>query len=93
MEILLTISYSMLFIFLIQKMKFFDVDGISKKMFSAIFLLKIIAGLDNAYQGDVVFSPGYTVGYLPQEPEQFWCQPPGGSSLLGHSLIHPWGLS
>jgi hypothetical protein len=45
MEILLTISYSMLFIFLIQKMKFFDVDGISKKMFSAIFLLKIIAGL------------------------------------------------
>ena len=31
-------------------------------------LMKIIAGLDNDYQGDVVFSPGYTVGYLPQEP-------------------------
>lgn len=32
-------------------------------------VMKIIAGLDSAYQGDVVFSPGYTVGYLPQEPE------------------------
>ena len=32
-------------------------------------LLKIIAGLDKSYQGDVVFSPGYTVGYLSQEPE------------------------
>ena len=32
-------------------------------------LLKIIAGLDNSYQGDVVFSPGYTVGYLEQEPQ------------------------
>jgi ATP-binding cassette ChvD family protein len=32
-------------------------------------IMKIIAGLDNAYQGDVVFSQGYTVGYLPQEPE------------------------
>mgnify|MGYP005927875963 CR=1 FL=1 len=31
-------------------------------------LLKIIAGIDQDYQGDVVFSPGYTVGYLPQEP-------------------------
>jgi ATP-binding cassette ChvD family protein len=31
--------------------------------------MKIIAGLDQSYQGDVVFSPGYTVGYLPQEPE------------------------
>lgn len=31
-------------------------------------LMKIIAGLDNAYQGEVVFSPGYTVGYLPQDP-------------------------
>ena len=28
--------------------------------------MKIIAGLDQAYQGDVVFSPGYSVGYLPQ---------------------------
>ena len=31
-------------------------------------LMKIIAGLDKDYQGEVVFSPGYTVGYLPQEP-------------------------
>lgn len=31
-------------------------------------LLKIIAGLDNEYQGEVVFSPGYSVGYLPQDP-------------------------
>ena len=31
-------------------------------------LMKIIAGLDNDYQGEVVFSPGYSVGYLPQEP-------------------------
>ena len=31
-------------------------------------LMKIIAGLDNDYQGNVVWSPGYTVGYLPQEP-------------------------
>ncbi|MGB0293608.1 MAG: energy-dependent translational throttle protein EttA [Flavobacteriaceae bacterium] len=32
-------------------------------------LLKIIAGLDKNYQGDVVFSPGYTVGLLEQEPQ------------------------
>ncbi|MBM1107409.1 energy-dependent translational throttle protein EttA [Aurantibacter crassamenti] len=32
-------------------------------------LLKIIAGVDKNYQGDVVFSPGYKVGYLEQEPE------------------------
>jgi len=32
-------------------------------------LLKIIAGIDKSYQGEVVFSPGYTVGYLAQEPE------------------------
>ena len=32
-------------------------------------LLKIIAGLDNDYPGEVVFSPGYSVGYLPQEPQ------------------------
>ena len=31
-------------------------------------LMKIIAGIDNDYQGNVVWSPGYTVGYLPQEP-------------------------
>ena len=32
-------------------------------------LLKIIAGLDKSYQGEVVFAPGYSVGYLPQEPQ------------------------
>lgn len=32
-------------------------------------LLKIIAGIDKSYQGEVVFSPGYSVGFLPQEPE------------------------
>ena len=32
-------------------------------------VLKIIAGIDKSYQGEVVFSPGYTVGYLAQEPE------------------------
>ncbi|HOM06020.1 MAG TPA: ATP-binding cassette domain-containing protein, partial [Candidatus Kapabacteria bacterium] len=31
-------------------------------------LLKIIAGEDQNYDGQVVFSPGYSVGYLPQEP-------------------------
>jgi sulfate-transporting ATPase len=31
-------------------------------------LLKIIAGLDKTYQGEVVFSPGFSVGYLAQEP-------------------------
>jgi ATP-binding cassette ChvD family protein len=32
-------------------------------------LLKIIAGLDKDFQGEVVFSPGYTVGYLEQDPQ------------------------
>ena len=32
-------------------------------------LMKIIAGLDTAHQGEVVFSPGYTVGYLDQDPK------------------------
>lgn len=31
-------------------------------------LLKIIAGVEKAFEGEVVFSPGYTVGYLEQEP-------------------------
>lgn len=31
-------------------------------------LLKIIAGIEKSYQGEVVFSPGYSVGYLEQEP-------------------------
>ena len=32
-------------------------------------LMKIIAGLETQYQGQVVFAPGYTVGYLPQDPQ------------------------
>ncbi len=32
-------------------------------------LLKIIAGVDKSYQGQVVFAPGYSVGYLEQEPQ------------------------
>ena len=32
-------------------------------------VMKIIAGLDPSFQGDVVFSPGYSVGYLAQEPD------------------------
>jgi sulfate-transporting ATPase len=32
-------------------------------------LMKIIAGIEKSYNGDVVFSPGYTVGYLSQEPD------------------------
>ncbi len=32
-------------------------------------LMKIIAGIETAYQGDVVWAPGYTVGYLEQEPQ------------------------
>ena len=32
-------------------------------------LLKIIAGIDKSFQGEVVFSPGYSVGYLEQEPQ------------------------
>ncbi len=32
-------------------------------------VLRIIAGLDDEYEGDVTYSPGYSVGFLPQEPE------------------------
>jgi ATP-binding cassette ChvD family protein len=32
-------------------------------------LLKIIAGLEKSYQGDVVYSPGYSIGFLEQEPQ------------------------
>lgn len=32
-------------------------------------VMRIIAGEDNSFQGEVVWSPGYTVGYLPQEPQ------------------------
>lgn len=45
MEILLTLTYTLLFLFIIGRMKFFEVDGISRRAISAIFILKIIAGL------------------------------------------------
>lgn len=45
LEILLTLTYTALFIFIIHKMKFFEVDGISKGLLSGIFILKIIFGL------------------------------------------------
>ena len=32
-------------------------------------LMKIVAGIDKSFQGEVVFSPGYSVGYLEQEPQ------------------------
>jgi len=32
-------------------------------------VMKIIAGVEDQYNGDVTFSPGYTVGYLEQEPK------------------------
>ena len=32
-------------------------------------LMKIIAGIEKQYQGEVVFTPGYSVGYLPQDPQ------------------------
>jgi ATPase subunit of ABC transporter with duplicated ATPase domains len=32
-------------------------------------LLRVIAGIEKNYQGEVVFSPGYSVGYLEQEPQ------------------------
>jgi len=32
-------------------------------------LMKIIAGVEKSYQGEVVFSPGYTIGYLEQDPK------------------------
>lgn len=45
MEILLTITYTALFIFIINKMKFFDIEGLSKRTLSGIFILKILFGL------------------------------------------------
>jgi hypothetical protein len=45
MEILLTITYTAFFIFIIHRMRFFAVDGISKQTFSLLFILKICCGL------------------------------------------------
>ena len=46
------------------KIGILDLNGSGKSS-----LLKIIAGVDKNYQGDVVFQPGYTVGYLEQDPQ------------------------
>ncbi|MFH1322145.1 MAG: hypothetical protein ABII90_16025 [Bacteroidota bacterium] len=45
MEILLTIIYTTIFILLIYKMKFFIIEGLSRRTISAIFALKIIVGV------------------------------------------------
>ncbi len=45
MEILLTLTYTLIFIFIIYKMPFFEVVGLSKKQISFIFILKICCGL------------------------------------------------
>jgi hypothetical protein len=45
MEILLTLAYTLLFIFVINKMEFFNLNGISRRAISGVFILKIIAGL------------------------------------------------
>lgn len=46
------------------KIGIIGLNGSGKSM-----LLKIIAGVEKSYQGEVVFSPGYSVGYLEQEPK------------------------
>jgi len=45
MEILLTITYTLIFIFIIHKMKFFEAKGISKKTITLIFITKICFGI------------------------------------------------
>lgn len=45
MEILLTTTYVFLFIFIINKMKFFEIEGLSKRTISLIFILKVFFGL------------------------------------------------
>ena len=46
-------------------------------------VLRIMAGLDDGYTGEARLSPGYTAGYLPQEPE---LDP--SLDVMGLSLIH-----
>ena len=51
-----------------DKKVIFSMVGVSKNGAGKSTLMKIIAGLDQQYQGNVVWSPGYSVGYLPQDP-------------------------
>ena len=52
-------------------------------------LLKIIAGLDKSYQGEVVFSPGYSVGYL--APQGRFIQAAHGGYRSGFRIQYPLG--
>ena len=47
-----------------QRMGLVGVNGCGKST-----LMKIIAGIEKEYQGEVVWAPGYTVGYLEQDPK------------------------
>ena len=50
-------------------------------------VMKIIAGLDEAFQGEVVWADGYTVGYLSQEPELTNPRPCAKSWRKGHKKL------
>ena len=54
-------------------------------------LMKIIAGLDKSYQGNVVFSPGYSVGYLPQDGIHISWMSAAGTSTRTVTASRPSG--
>lgn len=51
-------------------------------------LMKIIAGLDEQFQGEVVWSPGYSVGYLPQDPQLNDCKSVKENVMEGVQYIY-----
>ena len=63
-QVKLILNYIYLSFFYGAKIGILGLNGAGKST-----VLKIIAGLDEAFKGEVVRSPGYTLGYLPQEPE------------------------